>query len=296
MEKKELSEKELLAIVKEKFPEISWQIFEVFNNGWDNQVLLLDNSIVFRFPRNEYVKTVHQKEKQLLATIKKYVDINIPHYEFFTDDDSCVGYSAIVGTPMTVDVYTKKISEANKKNMQLGLARFLTQLHTIPINLFEKAGYTNEIGTSNEWANSFKKEFSEKCGHLFTKEETQIVLDYIQELQEKKAEHRVMTHSDVQEKNIFIDDELTHISGIIDFSDARIADAALDFDKLRDYGDEFVHGVYQAYQRKKDDNFLGRSRFYRKRLFIYTLMHAVEHKKDIEKNLDEFRKIFFENT
>jgi len=56
---------------------------------------MLDNSIVFRFPRNEYVKTVHQKEKQLLAIIKKYVDIAIPHYQFFTDDNSCVGYSAI---------------------------------------------------------------------------------------------------------------------------------------------------------------------------------------------------------
>lgn len=294
MEKEELQEQELLTIIKNKFPQISWQIYEVFNNWWDNQVLLLDKSIVFRFPRNEYVKTVHQKEKQLLATIKKYVDIQIPHYEFFTDDDSCVWYSAIPWVPMTVDIYNAKVSEANKKNIQMWLAKFLTQLHTIPINVFEPAWYTNEVATSNERSTHFKKEFSEKCSHLFTKKETQIVLDYIQELQEKKAENRVMTHSDVQEKNIFIDDDLTYISWIIDFSDARIADSALDFDRLRDYGDDFVHGVYQAYQWKKDDNLLERSKFYRKRLLIYMLIHAVEHKKDIKKNLTDFRKMFFQ--
>jgi len=294
MEKKELSEEELLAIVKDKFPKISWQIYEIFNNGWDNQVLMLDNSIVFRFPRNEYVKTVHQKEKQLLATIKKHVDVVIPHYQFFTDDDSCVGYSAIPGKSMTVELYTKKMSPIDQKNVQNQLAKFLTQLHTIPINLFETAWYTNEIGTSNEWSIHFKKEFSEKCGHLFTKEETQIVLDYIQELQEKKASHRVMTHSDIQEKNIFIDDDLTHISWIIDFSDARIADSALDFDRLRDFGDDFVYAVYKAYQGKKDDEFLERSKFYRKRLFIYGLIYAVEHKKNIEENIAKLRKYFFE--
>jgi len=32
MEKKELEEQELLAIVKNKFPKISWQIYEVFND------------------------------------------------------------------------------------------------------------------------------------------------------------------------------------------------------------------------------------------------------------------------
>ncbi|MEI6671979.1 MAG: hypothetical protein WCL02_01055 [bacterium] len=95
MEKREYQDQELLHIIKEKFPEISWQIYEVFNNGWDNQVLMLDNSIVFRFPRNEYVKTVHQKEKKLLEIVRKYVDISIPEYQFFTNDDSCVGYKAI---------------------------------------------------------------------------------------------------------------------------------------------------------------------------------------------------------
>jgi len=292
MEKRELSEKELLAIVKDKFPEISWQIFEVFNNWRDNQVLILDKSIVFRFPRNEYVKTVHKKEKQLLAIIKKHVDMDIPDYKFFTDDDSCVGYSAIKGIPMTIDIYTKKLSKATQKNIQIWLAEFLTQLHKIPIKLFEEIWY-NDSGVSKEWTAHFQKDFREKCGDILSPKELQTVLGYIQQLQEKTTEYKVMIHSDVQEKNIFIDESLSNISWIIDFSDARISDPALDFDRLRDYGDEFTYGVYEAYQWKKDDDFLERSKFYRKRLFIYTLIHAVEHKKDIEKHLADFRNVFF---
>ncbi len=61
-------------------------------------------------------------------------------------------------------------------------------------------------------------------------------------------EPKVITHCDIQEKNILIDKDLTQITGIIDFSDAMIADPALDFDRLWDYGNEFVHGVYEAYQ------------------------------------------------
>lgn len=292
MEKQELQEEELLAIIKNKFPQLSWEIYEVFNNWWDNQVLILDKSIVFRFPRNEYVKTIHQKERKLLNVIKKNVDIDIPKYTFFSDDESCVGYSAITGSPMSVEMYTKRLSKDIKKNIQLWLAKFLTQLHTIPIKLFEEIGYSSS-GASNEWTTHFQNDFSEKCGYMFSAKETQIVCEYIQELQEKTVEYKVMSHNDIQEKNIFIDETLSHLSWVIDFSDARICDPALDFDKLRDYGDEFVYWVYEAYQWKKDDKFLERSRFYRKRLFIYGLIHAVEHKKNVKKNIIDFRKVFF---
>ncbi|MEI7562646.1 MAG: hypothetical protein WCJ39_02805 [bacterium] len=80
----------MINIIKNEFPEISWKIYELFDNGWDNQVILLDNKIVFRFPRNEEAKITQQKERYLLDFVKGRVDIVIPQYTFFTPDNTCV--------------------------------------------------------------------------------------------------------------------------------------------------------------------------------------------------------------
>lgn len=285
-------EKKMFETIRTHFPDISWELYEVFDNWWDNQVVMLDNHLIFRFPRNEQAKITQQKERYLLNLVKKYVDIAIPQYTFFSPDNSCVGYSAIRWLPMTIEIYNN-LSDNIKLKVQQQLANFLTQLHSIPIKELEKIGYIRQKGTSNEWSQNFQRDFIQTCWKYFTKKEIQIIVDYIQELQKLDFEYKVLTHSDVQEKNIFMDNELTHIAGIIDFSDARIADPALDFDTLLDYWEDLVFNVYKNYQGRKDSDLLKRAKFYKKRWYLYSLIHAIEKQKDIEQNLELFRSTFF---
>ncbi len=281
-------EEVMFETIRTHFPNISWELYEVFDNWWDNQVIMLDKKLIFRFPRNEYVKNIHQKEEKLLKLARKYVDLNIPNYTLLTHDHSCVWYEAIAWIPMTVAIY-QWLSNDIKKYIQTQVAHFLTQLHSIPLDELEKIWYSHQ-----QWGSEyFKNDFLNTCRHLFTGKKIEIVLEYIQTLDNLDHKHKVITHCDIQHKNIFIDNEFTHLTWIIDFSDAIIADPALDFGRLSEYWEEFMHGVYEKYRWMKDDGFLNRALFYNKRLAIFMLTDAVKKGKDVEKNLELFRSTFF---
>ena len=281
-------EKNMLETIRTHFPDISWELYEVFDNWWDNQVVMLDNHLIFRFPRNEYVKNIHQNEEKLLNLAGKYVDLSIPNYTLLTNDHSCVWYEAIAGIPMTVAIY-QELPNDTKEYIQTQIADFLTQLHSIPLDELGKIWYTHK-----KWGSEyFKNDFLTTCRHLFTDEEIDIVLNYINELNNLDSSQKVLTHCDIQQKNIFIDDKLTHLTWVIDFSDAIIADPALDFGRLSEYWEDFMNGVYKNYRWAKDDIFLDRALFYNKRLAIFMLTDAVQKDKDIEENLEIFREIFF---
>lgn len=281
-------EEKMFETIRTHFPSISRELYEVFDNGWDNQVIMLDKKIIFRFPRNEYVKNIHQKEEKLLKLASKYVELNIPNYKLLTNDHSCVWYEAIAGIPMTVATY-QWLSNDTKKYIQTQVADFLTQLHSVPLDELEKIWYAH-----HKWGSEyFKKDFLSTCRHIFTDEEIDIVLNYINELDNLDSSQKVLTHCDIQQKNIFIDDKLTHITWVIDFSDAIIADPALDFGRLSEYWVEFMNSVYEQYRWIKDDLFLYRAMFYNKRLAIFMLTDAVQKGKDIEKNIEMFHSVFF---
>lgn len=119
-----------------------------------------------------------------------------------------------------------------------------------------------------------------------------LVNQYIVDLANFDYPDKTITHGDIQGKNIIFDPDTRMLSGVIDFSDARIADSALDFDLLWEYGEDFVKGVYSCYTGKKTDNFLERSLFYAKRRHIFALIDAVEKKKDVDLHLQGFKKAF----
>ncbi|MEI6671978.1 MAG: hypothetical protein WCL02_01050 [bacterium] len=115
---------------------------------------------------------------------------------------------------MTVELY-HTLTPSVKKQIQKELADFLTQLHNIPIDQCEAIGYA-KISESSEMIKSrseeFQKKFIETCGYLFSEQECKIITEYIDDLYQKNTIYRVMTHNDIFEKNLFIDEKMTHIS------------------------------------------------------------------------------------
>ncbi len=143
MEREGLRGQQMLDIIKEKFPHISWNLVKVLENGRDNQVVILDDTIVFRFPRNDYVKDIHKKERHLLDLARDYVKTTIPKYEYLTDDHSVVGYKAIDGVFMSEEIY-QTLPKEIQSHIQTQIGEFLTGLHSIPLDELEKVGYARK--------------------------------------------------------------------------------------------------------------------------------------------------------
>lgn len=287
-----MSKEQLIELIKRDYPSLIRKDYVFIDTGWDNQIIILDNKIVFRFPRNEYVKWVLRKEKELLVLLWNYVTLSIPQYIYISSTYEYVGYEIVKWNLFTVEEYNNLSSET-QKNIQAQLGVFLSQLHSVP--LVELAAIWYKRGEDSDmswWISELQTNFANACGQYFSADEIAQVNQYIFDLANFDYPHKTLTHGDIQGKNIILDPLKHVLSGVIDFSDARIADPALDFDLLWEYGDDFVQGVFDSYTGNKEDGFLWRSLFYAKRRHIFGLIDAVEKQKNVDLHLQSFKKTF----
>src|SRR5206468_2158288 len=90
------------ALVETSFPALAPVVVREFGIGWDNTVVLVNNSFVFRFPRRRIAVPLMETEVRLLPWLSKRVPLPIPNPCFVgvpTSDYPCVfaGYPLISG-------------------------------------------------------------------------------------------------------------------------------------------------------------------------------------------------------
>ena len=66
-----------------QFPELS-PLKEIIcvDAGWDNLVFLVNQKIIFRFPRRKISVALIEQENQVLKNLQSYITLQIPNPEF----------------------------------------------------------------------------------------------------------------------------------------------------------------------------------------------------------------------
>ena len=57
--------------IKNEFPQIEWKKYRRLTHGWDHVVIVFDEKLIFRLPKNKEYKEKFKNEIQLLAFLKK---------------------------------------------------------------------------------------------------------------------------------------------------------------------------------------------------------------------------------
>ena len=126
-----------LKIVRKIIPDISNEKIQIFDDGWDYIVIVVNNETAFRFPRREdYAKTL-PIEVNFLEQFASKCPVNVPKLIYKKDEEtgiSFVTYEFIPGVQ-----FTKSISNSFSKEELLAIAQqlgsFLTTIHSFPIQL-----------------------------------------------------------------------------------------------------------------------------------------------------------------
>lgn len=288
-----MTEPQLLDTIQRYLPDVDRKKYRFIDNWWDNQIVILDNILVCRFPRNESAKAVHKKEYHLLNLISKHVTLQVPQYEFVAPDGSFVAYRIIRWDIMNVEIY-QSLSSETQILIQKQLGNFLSELHSISLDELKEIGYERWWGSGDMswWITEMHQNFTKAAKNFLKAEELAQIISYITELWNFEYPYKTLTHGDMQGKNIIIREDLSSLEWVIDFSDARIADPALDFDLLWEYGEAFVSGVFAQYTGHKNDDLLWRSLFYAKRRPVFGLIDAVDKQEWVEEILAELRRVF----
>jgi len=261
-------EKFLKKIAKE-FPKISWSRAKHITRGWDHDVIILDDSLVFRFPKSREYRNALQYEISFLKYLKRKTSIEIPQYNHIFKDLSGAGYIAVQGKELTKNRF-RSLSISNKKHIRVQISSFLSRLHSVSIKIAGKH-HTQKENQEHE----YRKLISRTKKYAFSKlkaQEKSVIEKYFADLREavSRPQGKVIAHNDLGAEHIFFDKKSKKV-GVIDFSDRALMDPAIDFTGLLEYGPKFVKQVMEKYSGPKDPKLFQRAKLYFKRSALFVM-------------------------
>lgn len=279
-----------LSIIQGYYPNISSENIKVFNDGYDHDVLLVDTQ-AFRFPRSKNHGKKDQAENAFLSVFSKISPISVQDMVGHTDPKTEIEYQTyrfIPGIQLSKKV-VKTLTDQELVNIAIDMGKFLTKLHSFDLAQ-ARLMKIDELDPKMYWKyfEDLYRKIKIVTLSLLSKNEQQyieeIVKDYVQITKNNPFKLKV-THHDLLEEHILIDEKTHKLNGVIDFS-LRIADPARDFEYLNRYGDLFLKTVYKNYLLV-DKYFDRRRKFYALHVPVINLYESIQ-RNDVVMNKKYF--------
>ena len=218
-----------IAEIKKNFPGIKIKKYYFIETGWMNQIIVVNDGIVFRFPRTAGGIKRLSGELKLLPLLKNS-PFMIPEYKFIhIEDQFFAGYQMIAGDTMV-----------NAKSLGNGVLNdsilLLNYLQKFDRDSFKKTYL--QIYNSNAWirhekylVDSFRGELEAYTGNEYFDEVFDLMDIAMSDLDDGDIS---LIHGDLSGENIILNRRHSRINGIIDWSDASYGDRALDIAAIID--------------------------------------------------------------
>lgn len=234
--------------LKEQFPSLALKTITTIGEGWDNKAFLVNNDIIFRFPRRKIAVELIERENHLLKHLRSMLDIEIPNPQY-------IGHSS-AAYPYPFQGY-KKIKGLSGCHAQLSvqqrfeslsiLAAFLKQLHDIDeaqalaigakAQLFDRTNINNTITILNE---RVAKIIAQK---LYTIDNNQFQQEVL--IAQKTAlsyDTKCLVHGDLYCKHLMFNKG--QLTGIIDWGDVGISHRAVDLAVIWSFYPSSCHPLF----------------------------------------------------
>lgn len=225
---------ECRALLEAAFPGLPLGAVRFLAEGWDNTAFLVDEALVFRFPRHALGDRLLTAEITLLAAIGARLPLPTPDYRHVCGPVAgfpwhIAGYRLIPGRPL------RDLALGDVERLAAPLAGFLAALHATPARLLPAA---LPRFTPEDWLALHDRLLAEARPAL-----GRVDAALAGRVAAWWAEYRsdphalaftpALIHGDLASEHILVD-ESGRPSGVIDFGDARLADPALDLAGLPD--------------------------------------------------------------
>lgn len=271
---KTTAKKEIL----QTYPDFEFSTISKIGEGMDSVAFLVNDSYIFRFPKNADVRENLAKEIVALPILQTKLDIQIPHFEYIGRETSFVGYQKIEGQFLTKELFYS-FSKSKQNDIQKSLADFLQTIHQQDIKEFVKCGVEiQDLKANYEWDFENIKKF---VFPLISKRNEDFIdkqfRNYLKN-DENFSFQPVLLHNDLSPDHILFDKENKKLVGIIDFGDIGIGDADYDLMYfLDDYGEEFVHSFLNFYPHPNHEKLFEKLYFFGLADTLQLISHYVEN-------------------
>lgn len=275
--------------IAKEFPRLKIDQYKFISQGWDHEVLLINQKIIFRFPNSKEYAPRLKNEIKLLHILAGKTPANIPNYQWIARDYSFGGYEILPGHELMTDYFNK--IQAQHDSLARQLAAFLTAIHTLPGTVLELL-HLEAAQLKKEQA-TLKAQLEEHLSSKLDSRDLSLAREALTDT-DKALDKKIaptFTHHDITERHLLWDEPADRL-GVIDFSDMCLGDPAFDFAELYCYGSDFVQKVYAHYAGPKDNNFLRRAFAYHRRVGVFLLANSlVAQKISFEEAKQQFDRI-----
>jgi aminoglycoside phosphotransferase (APT) family kinase protein len=227
----EVSPREARSLIESRFPDLAPATVVPFADGWDNTGYLVNDALVFRFPRRKLGAQCMQREIPVLAHLASQVPLSIPVPEWVGEPAAgfpwpYAGYRLLPGR----SACAAHLDDDQRLQLAEPLARFLAALHAISPRDGHEMGACGDFIGKLDVEKRLRQE-PEKLARLadlgLVKDPDSLLSLMAGARAARPPEERCLTHGDLYCRHLILDDE-SELTAIIDWGDVHVGDPAVD--------------------------------------------------------------------
>jgi aminoglycoside 2''-phosphotransferase len=227
--------------IRASFPTLTLDSVRYNPDGLANAVVIVNDELVFRFPKDEGGRAALVREARALELVRRYVSTPVPYFERQADD--FVMYRLIRGEPLYRHGILRQAENVQEQFVEQ-LAMFLRQLHSIPRDEAVRAVGEPVEPEPDYWL----KCYQDAQRHLYPllwADQRHWIDDLFTPVLDGSLDMAQVTpaliHDDLAAYHILHSPDQRRITGVIDFGMARLGDPAADFALIiSTYGESFL--------------------------------------------------------
>ncbi|KGM46449.1 aminoglycoside phosphotransferase family protein [Neobacillus niacini] len=279
--------------INQVYPSLSIKDCQLNDIGQNNDVIIVNGSIVFRFPKYPMGIDSLKRETEILEAIQNTISIPIPNpiYQSFQKWEVgkvFVGYELIKGSPLWKASIGRIKNEEVLKSLASQLVNFLLEIHSISKNKLQ----LEETDPREQMVTLYQKIQNKLYPFMRAEIQRQISYSFETFLNSEACANlnTTLVHGDFGATNILWEPTTYTISGIIDFGGSGRGDQAYDLAGiLSSYGEDFFNMCLDLYPNGAE--IAERVRFYRSTFALQEALHGVENNdvKAFENGIKAYR-------
>ncbi len=249
----------LVGRIRAAVPGIAINHSQLIREGMVNDIVIVNQQWVFRFPKTPQGQADLAREAEVLDIVRQHVSLPVPEPVMHGLD--LASHRLVPGNALTREtLFGLPVPERQAAMRALGV--FLRELHGIPASKLTGIGAAHSVRTITQWRDMYEEIEETLFPLLFRHQRDAVVVHFAPVLSGRLSMDvdPVLVHGDLAPYHILVDPETSRLAGVIDFGTIGLGDPADDFGALLAcYGASLVELMFPVYPI--DDATWERARF-----------------------------------
>jgi aminoglycoside phosphotransferase (APT) family kinase protein len=278
------------AVIESCFPAIECRGLEYLGSGWEFHAYLTSDGWVFRFPRTERDAKLFEPERRVHELVSRVLPtaIALPRVQLVGEPATgfphrIAGHRFIPGIPADAVAADLLSGLGHEISMALGAIHSISEREARAAGVGEMDA--SDVGRQ-EWLDRRRVVASDLREIDPVIEKAVNWMDRVPVRIAPYAGPLRFIHHDLSPEHLIVDGATGRLTGILDWTDAVLGDAARDFVFLVTWrGWDFAKHVLRSYPHAVDSEFVMRLRFMARLLSVVWLAEAHEQGEDLAKHI-----------